>query len=69
MGTMFLTYVAGILTQTWAHKGRLDDALSEKEHYRGEVERLAEAKRKCEERLVQRRLSSAPANPKKKGGR
>jgi hypothetical protein len=67
VAALFAAYVAGLLTNAIVGRGRLLDALREKENYRLEMERVAAAKSKCEEMLVRRRVSSTPS-AKKKGG-
>ncbi len=69
MAALFSAYVAGIMTNAIVSHARLSDALKDKETYRRELDRVADAKRKCEEMLVKYRRSSAPPAPKRKGGR
>lgn len=68
VAALLSVYVAGIITHAIVGHGRLSDALKEKDHYRNEMERVAAAKRTCEETLLRGRLSSAPPGPKKGTG-
>lgn len=52
--------VAGALFASAVLNGRVQDALSDKESYRAETNRLAERKAKLEERLLKKRESSVP---------
>lgn len=64
MVTVFLAFVCGLLVGTAALKGRLTDALREKEAMRGEMNRMAEEKGALYDRVLQGRLSSS--GPKRK---
>ena len=65
MAAIFASFASGAIFSGIMFHGRLSDALKEKENYRLEMERATEAKRKCEEMLLRKRMSSVPPASKK----
>lgn len=57
--SLLMTFVAGNFTHAVTNHGRLNDALKDKEYYRKELARKAEAKEQLEEALLSKRSSSA----------
>lgn len=57
--TLLLSFIAGIFLGAALYNRGMMDALSEKERYRQECERLANVKRDLEVLVVKKRLSSA----------
>jgi len=60
LGICFLCAIDGVLFATAVMRGRLDDALEDKEHLREELRRVTAVKAQLESEFIRKRESSSP---------